>query len=152
MINDNSTTTLVIQGSTSSVLAPFVAESISVAIPFFIIATILIIFDLYIGIGAASARKERISVTKAIRRTLSKVCEYTCWVMLSATISIAYHSEWLRLGIMGGVLIIEFYSICRNYTTIKRVAIKAPIFKIISTKIGLDLSEVEITKKEEENE
>ncbi len=151
-MNDNSTTTLMVQGSTTTVLAPFVAESIGVAIPFFIIAALLILFDLYIGIGAAIVREEKIEVTQAIRRTLSKICEYTCWVMLSATISIAYHSEWLRLAIMAGVLILEFYSIYRNYTTMKRVIIDIPIFKIIGSRIGVDLSDVKIEEyKNEKN-
>lgn len=141
MLNNNSSTTLMVQGSAASVLAPFVCDSISVAIPFFIVALLLITLDLWLGIGAAIVRQEQILFTVAVRKTLSKVCEYICWVMLSATISVAFECESIRYSIMGFVLILESASLLRNLKTVRRVHIKAPLLALLDWGVKCETKE-----------
>ncbi|MFI3278737.1 MAG: phage holin family protein [Rikenellaceae bacterium] len=142
MLNNNSSTTLMVQGSAASVLAPFVYDSISVAIPFFVVALLLIILDLWLGIGAAIVRHEQILFTVAVRKTLSKVCEYICWVMLAATISIAFACDYVRYSIMAFVLILESVSLLRNLKTVRRMQIKAPLLALLYWGVNSDFYEL----------
>lgn len=151
----SSTTTMVVEGGTA-VLFTFLLNSLNAMIPYLIVAFIMIDVDLYFGIEAAKYRKERVRFSSAARRTISKMFEYICWVILSATLSTAFGAVWLQYVVLGIVMGNELSSIVANYFEAHGKHIKGfNIFKIISDKSGVDLSDVKIEddkSKTEENE
>lgn len=107
--------------------------------------TMVIDADLYFGIEAAKYRKEKVKFSSAARRTLSKVFEYLCWVILSATLATAFEATWLQYVVLGVVMGNELSSIVANYFEAHGKHIKGlNIFKIISDKSGVDLQDVTI--------
>ena len=142
--NASSNTTMVIEGGTA-VLFTFVANTINAMIPYLVVAFIIIDVDLYFGIEAAKHRKEKVRFSSAARRTISKMFEYICWVILSATLSTAFEATWLQYVVLGVVMGNELSSIVSNYFEAHGKRIKGfNIFKILSEKSGLDLNNVTI--------
>lgn len=145
-INDTATTqTVIVQGGTTTLLAAYFYQAIYVMIPYLIAAIIIIGVDLYFGILAARYHREQVRFSRAIRRTFNKVCEYFCWVMLSATLSISFNAVWLQYVILSVVMGNELTSVFSNYCEAHGKRIKGfNIFKIIGRKIDVDLNDVTI--------
>lgn len=152
-----STESAILQGGTSIVFVSFLREVLQEMVPFIIVSIVLVFVDLAFGIAAARHRKEQIRWARAFRRTISKIFEYICWVMLSSSLAVACHYpplEWVILGLVWGV---ELVSIGTNWYEIRD---RQPWLKklynvalaIVGTKIGVDLSDIKIMQEEFDEE
>ncbi len=145
-----STESALLQGGTSVVMTAFLYEVIADMLPFLIVAVIVILVDLIFGIRAAQHRKEEVRYSRAFRRTVSKMFEYVCWVTLSSSLAVAFKFPALEWIILGAVILNEIVSIASNWCEVHGIRIKGlNLPKIIGEKVGVDLSDVEITKDDE---
>lgn len=143
--------TQVVQGSTTAILASIYYQVIMDSVVWLLIALIFTIVDLYFGLEAASSRKEEIKVSNAIRRTLDKIFGYICWVVLSVSLAIGFHEEWIKYAIFAIIYGAELSSCFSNYFAAKGKTIHFNTFSIFARKLGIDeLKEVEI--KDNKNE
>jgi hypothetical protein len=141
-----STESALLQGGTSVVLTAFLAEVIADMLPFLVVAVIVILVDLIFGIRAAQHRKEEVRYSRAFRRTVSKMFEYVCWVTLSSSLAVAFHFPALEWIILGAVILNEVVSIASNWCEVHGIRIKGlNLPKIIGEKVGVDLSDIEIS-------
>lgn len=141
------TSSLVAQGSTSVLLLTFYHNAIQLAFPFIIPALILILVDLIFGCSAAKKRGEIVRFSRAVRRTLDKIVSYTCWVILAATLSVAFSLAALNKIILGVVMGIEMISVISNYFEIKGKKVTGlwdVMLKIAGKKLDEDLSDIKI--------
>ena len=145
-----STESTLLQGGTSVVMTAFLYEVIADMLPFLIVAVIVILVDLIFGIRAAQYRKEEVRYSRAFRRTVSKIFEYVCWVTLSSSLAVAFKFPALEWIILGAVILNEIVSIASNWCVVHGIHIKGlNIPKLIGEKVGVDLSDVEITKDDD---
>lgn len=116
-------------------------------------ALILTITDLKFGVEKARYLKEEVRKSKAIRRTLQKICDYIMWVILSYTLGKAFSPfevdmfPFLILLVIYGI---EIESIFKNYFLSRGKNIKVNIFKFFSKKT--DIIEIEENKDENKQE
>lgn len=106
---------------------------------------ILIIADLRFGIMASKKRGEKIRTSRAIRRSVNKLIDYTCWVLLACalehTFAEPFHIPLLPTLVMLIVYGVEIDSIFSNYFEYRDINIKVSIVELIKKKIG-DLFEI----------
>ena len=141
-----STESALLQGGTSVVMTAFLYEVIADMLPFLIVAVIVILVDLIFGIRAAQHRKEEVRYSRAFRRTVSKMFEYVCWVTLSSSLAVAFKFPALEWIILGAVILNEVVSIASNWCEVHGIRIKGlNLPKIIGEKVGVDLSDIEIS-------
>lgn len=141
--SDNNTVSILTQGGVSVTALAFFSDSIMRMIPWLIVAVPLILLDLNFGIKAAKYRKETIRFSKAFRGTIGKTAEYLCWIILAATMSLAFSKQWIEWVILGSVIVNELSSIVGNYFESKGMKIVwrniiNAIFKIGGQKVGVD--------------
>jgi len=140
------------QGGASAIFLTFLNSSIIEMIPYLIVAFLLVLVDLNFGILAANKRGEKVRCSRAVRRTAGKAFEYFCWITISSTLSIAFETRLIEFGILGLVMGIELTSIISNWLEARGKVIRGlNIIKIIGDKAGVDLSEVKIEDKKDEN-
>lgn len=145
-----STESALLQGGTSVVMTAFLYEVIADMLPFLVVAIVVILVDLIFGIRAAQHRNEDVRWSRAFRRTVSKMFEYVCWVTLSSSLAVAFKLPALEWIILGAVILNEIVSIASNWCEVHGIRIKGlNLPKIIGEKVGVDLSDVEITKDDE---
>lgn len=97
-----------------------------------------VIVDLIWGIPAAKFRCEKITFSNALRRTTNKLCAYTCWIILSVSISISYSNQSIAAWMMGVVLANEIVSAINNYLFPKGKKLNLrSILAVIGEKFGL---------------
>lgn len=106
-----------------------------------LLAAILTVADLKFGIDASKVRGENIRKSRALKRTINKICSYCLWVVVAYTFGQAFGQPFgidllplLMLLIIYGV---ELESIYSNYFESKGRKIKVNIFKFFSKKINL---------------
>ena len=139
------------QATMTVTIYAYIADMLDQAVIWLVVAGVLVVSDLYFGIEAARARKEKIKVSRAIRRTLSKICEYVCWIMLSITLSSAFGEEWLMKAIFGIIYGNEVCSCIANYFEAHGKKVNINIFKIVGGWLGKEeISEIEITDMEQD--
>lgn len=106
---------------------------------------ILIIADLRFGIMASKKRGEKIRTSRAIRRSVNKLIDYTCWVLLACalehTFAVPFHIPLMPTLVMLIVYGVEIDSIFSNYFEYRDINIKVSIVEFIKKKIG-DLFEI----------
>lgn len=106
---------------------------------------ILIIADLRFGIMASKKRGEKIRTSRAIRRSINKLIDYTCWVLLACalehTFAVPFHIPLMPTLVMLIVYGVEIDSIFGNYFEYRDINIKVSIVEFIKKKIG-DLFEI----------
>ena len=143
--NDGNTAQVIVQGGTTAILVAFLYDTIRAMIPYLVVAVIIIGVDLYFGILAAQKRKETVRFSRALRRTFNKLCEYFCWVMLSATLAVSFNAQWLQYVILGIVMCNEMTSVFSNYLASqgKHISGLNPL-KIIGEKLDVDLDNVKV--------
>ena len=121
---------------------------------FMLLAVIIIICDLRFGIRAAKHRKEVIRTSRAIRRSINKVIDYICWILLAGGMGNAFGIPLDMPIIPATVLLVifcvEVNSCFNNYFESIGKPFKVDVFKFFKKKT--DIIEVEILeKKEDEN-
>ena len=134
---------LLLQAGVAGAAVAFLREAVLRMVPYTIIAIPLIVLDLVYGIRAARYRKERIRFSTAVRRTMTKILTYACWIILSSALAIAFEHRWLEWVVLGMVYINELSSIVGNHLETKGLelswkAIGAAFSKIFGQKTGID--------------
>lgn len=132
----------------NGMLAVFLSEFFAFLTPLKWLAfcgIILIIADLRFGIMASKKRGEKIRTSRAIRRSVNKLIDYTCWVLLACalehTFAEPFHIPLLPTLVMLIVYGVEIDSIFSNYFEYRDINIKVSIVEFIKKKIG-DLFEI----------
>ena len=156
--NADSETTIV-QGGVSSILLLYVNQAIAFMIPFLILSLILILVDLIFGIEASKKRYERshseidrVRPSRALRKTINKIFEYACWVILSASLSVSFKVEWLNIAVMAFIVANEMISVIDNYMYVhdkKITGLREFFMKLLGKKMNIDTSDIKIIDNDE---
>lgn len=113
---------------------------------------ILVFCDLRFGVMAAKTRGEKIRKSRAMRRTINKLVDYTCWILLSVGIEFAFgvslHIPLIPVFVMLVIYGIELNSVFQNYFDYRHINAKVNIFNWFKKK-GADIIEVEEKEKED---
>lgn len=138
----------VLQGSVSAVSVAFFQQAVLRMIPYAVPSFVLLILDLLYGIKAARARKERVRLSTAVRRSVTKMFSYIVWLILASTMALAFHHEWIEWSILGLVYVNEFASIIGNYLETKGITFSWAgfyrwVLRVISGKAGVDMEQAE---------
>lgn len=106
-----------------------------------LLGLILTIADLKFGTMAAKKRGETIRKSRALKRTINKICSYLLWIAVSYTFGQAFGQAFgidllplLMLLVIYGV---ELESIYSNYFEVKGRKIKVNIFNFFSKKTNI---------------
>lgn len=110
---------LIVEGTVSAALVTLLQTAVLRMIPYAIPGLMLIVLDLFFGIQAAKHRGEVVRASTAIRRSMTKLFEYICWIILATTLSISFGKDWMEWGTLGLVYANEFLSIVGNYLETK---------------------------------
>lgn len=106
---------MIVQSGASAALVALLQTAVLRMIPYAVPGLLLVILDLAYGVKAAKARGEQVRASTAIRRSLTKVFLYICWLILATTIAIAFDKTWLEWGTLALVYGNEGLSIIGNY-------------------------------------
>lgn len=113
---------------------------------------VLIIADLRFGVMASKKRGETIRTSRAVRRSVNKLIDYTCWVLLACalehTFAEPFHIPLMPTIVMLVVYGVEINSIFANYFEYRGLKLKVDIFKFFKKKTDniIDIEEVENDK------
>lgn len=112
----------------------------------------LTLADLRFGIMASKKRGEVIRTSRAIRRSVNKIIDYTCWVLLACALEHTFGEPFniplLPTLVMLVVYGVEINSIFANYFEYRGLKIKIDIFDFFKKKVD---NIIEI-KKEDNND
>lgn len=137
----------VIGGVTATLLSGF-AEFVEPLRWFLLLGLVLIIADLRFGIEAAVFRKEKVRTSRAIRRTINKIIDYLCWILVAGAIGETFGTPlsitFLPATVMLAVYGIEINSCFANYFESRGKKVKVNIFRFFAKKN--DIIEVEEEK------
>lgn len=143
-----------VQGGVTSVIALYFYNTLQIMIPFLILTLVLVIVDLYFGVHASRVRfdktgkeEDRVKPSRAFRKTLNKVFEYICWVILAASLSVTFEQGWINVVVMALVVGNEFISVLDNYLFVhgkKVTGLWSALLKVLGKKVGQDLSDIKI--------
>ncbi len=134
------------QGGVAATALAFFHSTLTNMTPYAIVAIPLIVLDLLWGIRAANHRKERVTFSRAFRRTMSKTFDYICWILIASGIALAFDTKWLEYGILGLVIFNEITSIVANYFETKDVqvsfiALYRWVFRKAAEKHGIEVTD-----------
>lgn len=112
---------------------------------FMLLGIVLIFVDLRFGIAAAKKRGEKIRVSRAGRRTMNKIVDYLCWILLAGAIGKTFGISF-DLPILPAIVLLVIYgfeinSCFGNYFEAHGKKVKVNIFKYLARK--QDIIEVE---------
>lgn len=134
---------LVLEGGVAATTIAFLQTAVLRMIPYALPSVVLIALDLAYGIKAAKFRGEKVRLSTAMRRTITKTFGYVCWLVLASTMAIAFSQQWLEWAILGLVYANEFASIVGNHLETKGLEISwknvnKALFHFGAQKAGLD--------------
>lgn len=141
---------LVMQSSISATAVVFLQEAVLRMIPYSVPAMFLIALDLLYGVRAAKYRGEKVRISTAIRRSVTKCFSYVCWIIIASTLALAFKKDILEWVVLGVVYFNEMASIVGNYLQTKGIEFSFVGFyrwllKVIAGKAGeaMDSAEAE---------
>lgn len=139
---------LIVTGGISASLVALLQTAVLRMIPYAVPGLFLVVLDLVYGIRAARKREEQVRFSTAIRRSLTKVFLYICWLILATTIAIAFGKSWLEWGTLGLVYANEGLSIIGNYLETKGIQLSMAgvyrwVIKFFARKVGGEMSDDE---------
>lgn len=137
---------LIVQGGVSASLVALLQTAVLRMIPYAVPGLLLVVLDLAYGIQAARRRGEAVRVSTAIRRSLTKVFLYICWLILATTIAIAFGKDWLEWGVLGMVYANEGLSIIGNALETKGIVFSIGgayrwLLRLLAGKAGAEMTE-----------
>lgn len=137
----------VINGMMAVVLSEFV--DFLYPLRFFLLAAVvLVLVDLRFGIEAAKVRGEKIRKSRAGRRTINKMVDYLCWILLAGALDKAFGIPFDIPLLPALVLLVvygfEINSCYGNYFEAHGKKVKVNVFKLFAKKA--DIIEVEEKK------
>ena len=139
---------LIVTGGISASVVTLLQTAVLRMIPYAVPGLFLVVLDLVYGIRAARKREEQVRFSTAIRRSLTKVFLYICWLILATTIAIAFGKSWLEWGTLGLVYANEGLSIIGNYLETKGVQMSIAgvyrwVVKFFAHKVGGEMTDDE---------
>jgi len=140
---------IILQGSVSATAIAFLQAAVLRMIPYAIPSVVLIFLDLVYGVKAAIHRGEKVRLSTAVSRTITKAFTYICWIVLASTIALSFQVVWLEWVILGAVYANELVSVVGNYFETKglRVSWKGffnAIISIFGQKTNTDTSGIDV--------
>ena len=156
---DNTTiASSVAEGGASAVAIAFLQKTVLVMIPYALPALVLVFLDLHFGIKASRHRykkykreADRVTFSRALRGTVGKVFEFTAWLILASSGSVAFGKDWIQWATLGLVYVNELGSIVGNYLCTKDIefsllaflrAVLVFIGRWIGSKLGIVTDDV----------
>ena len=152
------TTNNIVEGGVAAVTVAVLKQTVLTMIPFALPALVLVFLDLWFGVKAARHRykkwkreADRVTFSKALRGTVGKIMEFSAWLVLSSSASIAFEKEWIQWLVLGLVYLNEFGSIVGNYLCTKDIefsllgflkAVLVFVARWIGNKIGVVTDDV----------
>ena len=138
-------------GMLASCLTIFI-ESIEPVKWFLLAALCLILADAKFGVEAAKKRGERIRKSRAIRRTVNKMIDYICWILVANSVGAAFGPPF-EIPIIPAIVLFVIYgceinSCFNNYFEARGSKFRINIFKWVKSKIPILEPE---EKKESQN-
>lgn len=108
---------------------------------FMLLALILIVADLRFGIAAAKYRGEKIRFSRAGRRTINKIVDYLCWILLAGAIGKAFGVPF-DIPLLPAIVLLVIYgfeinSCYGNYFESHGKHVKVDIFKFFRKKADI---------------
>lgn len=108
---------------------------------FFLLGLILIVVDLRFGVLAAKARGEKIRTSRAVRRTLNKIIDYLCWILVAGAMGKAFGLPF-DVPILPAIVLLVIYgcevnSCYGNYFEAHGKKIRINIFKFFARKADI---------------
>lgn len=108
---------------------------------FMLLALILIIADLRFGISASKYRGEKIRFSRAGRRTINKIVDYLCWILLAGAIGKAFGVPF-DIPVLPAIVLLVIYgfeinSCYGNYFEAHGKHVKVDIFKFFRKKADI---------------
>lgn len=131
---------------------------------FLLLALILIIADLYFGVKAAVTRGDEVRRSKAVRRSMDKICAYIVWLLVAYSFGLVFGELFgivsLPTILIFVIYVIEAESIYKNYLEWRGIKAKINLLKFFSSKSNIiEIEEKDnnkhpkqTTKKDQENE
>lgn len=146
--SESSAISTLAQGGVAVTALAFLHTALSNMIPYFICALPLVALDLVWGVRAARYRKEKVTFSRAFRRTMSKTFDYIAWIIIAASVALAFETKWLEWVILGMVMGNEIVSIIGNYLETKGITFSWAgfyrwVLRVISGKAGVDMEQAE---------
>lgn len=110
---------------------------------FCLAAFFLTLSDLHFGIAAAHKRGERVRCSRAIRRTMNKIVDYVCWILLASSLDYAIGSAFdvhvISVVVMSVVYGAELNSCFTNYFESRGRHVRWNFFKWLKRSHSIDL-------------
>lgn len=126
----------------AGMLATWLTAFVEVVEPvkwFLLAALCLIIADAKFGVEAARNRGEKIRKSRAIRRTINKMIDYICWIMVASSVGAAFGTTF-GIPILPAIVLFVIYgceinSCFNNYFEARGSKFRINIFKWIKGKV-----------------
>ncbi|WP_286008377.1 phage holin family protein [Barnesiella viscericola] len=127
----------VINGTLASYLA-WAADFVSPIRWFLLAALALVLADLKFGIDAARHRGEVIRKSRAVRRSINKVIDYICWILVATSFGQAFGTPF-GIPVLPAVVLLVVYgceinSCFNNYFEAHGSRLRINIFKWFKSK------------------
>lgn len=135
----------------NGMLAVVMSEFLDFLFPlrFFLLAAfVLVVVDLRFGIGAARKRGEKIRKSRAGRRTVNKMVDYLCWILLAGALDKAFGVPF-EFPLLPAVVLLVVYgleinSCYANFFEANGKKVNVNIFKLFAKKADI----IEVEEKE----
>ena len=127
----------VINGTLASYLA-WAADMVSPIRWFLLAALALVLADLKFGIDAARYRGEVIRKSRAVRRSINKVIDYICWILVATSFGQAFGTPF-GIPVLPAIVLLVVYgceinSCFNNYFEAHGSRVRINIFKWFKSK------------------
>lgn len=124
----------IVSGAMAAFTAPFV-DAWEQLLPFILFALVLTFADLRYGLLAAAKRNEKIRKSRAVRRTLNKLVDFICWIVitwcLGHTFTTALKIPILTIMVLAIIYLVELSSVIDNYFEYKGITKKISLSKLL---------------------
>ncbi|MBR5414166.1 MAG: phage holin family protein [Fibrobacter sp.] len=144
----NEESAFILQGSVAATAIAFLQATVLRMIPYAVPSVFLIILDLLYGVKAAKHRGERARLSTAVRRSVTKLFSYLCWLVLASASAVAFQLNWIEWAVLGLVYINELASIVGNYLETKGVEVSLKDFYRWAFKAGAGKAGLEVTAED----
>ena len=130
----------ILSGMLASWLTSFI-EAIEPVKWFLLAALCLILVDAKFGVEAAKKRGERIRKSRAIRRTINKMIDYICWIIVAHSVGAAFGTPF-GIPIIPAIVLFVIYgceinSCFNNYFEARGSKFRINIFKWVKAKVPI---------------
>lgn len=148
----------IIEGGVAATTVAILQKTVLSMIPFALPALVLVALDLHFGIKAAKHRykkykreADRVTFSKALRGTVGKIFEFSCWLILASSMTVAFNKEWIQWGTLGLVYANELASVIGNYLCTKDIefsllgflkAVLVFVARWVGNKLGITTDDV----------